>query len=355
MKLKHAYKSNYITKYSNKKGTMIFNGQFIYLGYLVTYQSDGNGIIRYTLSENNSLYYRTWNSIYNYDTNKYVNYSEIQFNESLWEYTRIIPGVNREEYEIIEKAINEVIKFEGISVQKQLEYLDENYNNVAHFNSVGDSLRNYDISDEEMIVLQDDGNLKVQYLPFFDNETNVKNLIKIGGIIASLTVVGIVCVAVPGLQVFIPIVAAAMKGAAVALVSTTVLKVTSLIIEMDWTNFEDVDWNKVLRDYVQECAVDMALGAALGAVKGGIDVVSNATFKKIELNRVHKQYEYLIPEDDMYGTMEYANHIFSIEQKYIKSTEKLLSTKTKDLFIEVNKKIATKSLFKFVKEYKWEA
>lgn len=341
------YYSNHSANYSLNKGSMNFNGQFIYLGYLITYRCLGDGIISYTLSENKVENYRTWNSIYNYDTGKYSNYSEIQFNESLWEYTTIIPGMNREQYEVVEYAIQEVTKLEGIATQKQLEYFDSNYLNSAEINQIGDTLKSFDISEEQMIVLKDDGSLKVQYLPFFDNPQNIKNLIKAGGLIVGCTIVGIVCAAIPGFQVVVPIVCCALKGIATSLIATTLIKTVSFVIQTDWSNWQDIDMNQFLSEYLSDAVNSMYIGAATGALFGAIKLGVSNKITNYRLNRVDKKFANLLPEDDMYGTMQYERMKLTINRQNITFCEKVISTRTKDLLVEVSTKIPTSLAFNY--------
>lgn len=315
--------ADYYGNYAVRPGSMVFGGQFVYLGYLVTYVSDGNGIISYSFAENIETNYRIWNNVYNYDTKTYANYSEVTFSPSLWDYTTIIPGMNREQYAVVENALNEIITMESVVIQEQIEYLDNAYSNVQNFNEVGDTLDLFEnISEDEMLVLADDGNICVQYLPFEDSPGARRSLLKIGGTVIAIAAVGLIACSVPGCQFLIPIFFGAVKGAIYGLTTSVTATIFTTMVFQDWDDWDSRDWETLGRQLLNNAANDMVNDAFGGARNAGFKMLFQAGANKIvsayktkKLAKLDAEYPYYLRSDSMQAAMEYNAYKLSIESR----------------------------------------
>ena len=95
---------SYFAEYTPVQGTMKFGGQFVYMDKLISYQtiSEVGGIVSYQVLNNEKTNYDQSVNIFNYDTNKYVNYVNNTFDLNFLDGVTIIPGITRETYDVID-------------------------------------------------------------------------------------------------------------------------------------------------------------------------------------------------------------------------------------------------------------
>ncbi len=355
-------RADYYGEYATKAGSLKFNGQLIYLGYLVTYTSDGNGIIKYSFSENDPKNYRVWNNVYNYDTRAYANYAEVTFVPSLWDYTTIIPGLNTEQYSIIDTTLKDyVVNIESVAVKQTLEYIDYAYSSTEVLNGIGDTLSLFDgITEDQMLTLTSSGDITVKYLPFFDSPSTARNLIRIGTTVAAFVVVGVIACSVPGCQFLIPIVAGAAKGAvAGALGSIAYTTITTVIFE-DWTQWDSFDWQTKGRDMFNSATNEFVTGAIEGVGNEIIDSIKGAAInkyvsktKKESLIRLEADYPAFLRGDSMQAAMEYDTYKLSIYSATLfdqaGGAEYIINSRNTSLMEEVMDEIVDEAAEDFIK------
>ena len=350
------YRADYYGEFPVKKGSMNFSGQFIYLGYLITYGCNGDGIIYYSINEACRENYKDWNNIYDYDNLKYVNYSEISFSTSIWDYTEIIPGMNQEHYNAIEGFLDEMVLMQGQLEQDQLEYIDESFFSAEYYNDIGDTLELYAnaMTEDQMIVLSSDGNLTIKALPFWDAPSVQRNFVKIvGTIVVSVVVATVITVVIPGSgAVVMPVLHCAMKSAVKGAVKSFFL---SAVTHIDWTDLENTDLNTLMIDSLQNVGNSFMMGAVSGTFNGmkrawKYNKATDGLFFKSDKKRMqylNKTYDSGLIYDDMYASMEYERYKISIESGLLdKKGYEYILTNEKSCIIKKIVKKATKSFIK---------
>ena len=266
------YFVSYFEEYPIKVGSLAFEGQFVYADYLVTYSSDGEGIIIYTVIENNPLGYNNYNNIYDYQNNQYRMYMADTFSLENWDYTRLIPGLNQEIYEVIETHIEDALEICTDTTYDNVEYLDNSFYN-SYVNSVnGDTLSWFDGIDERtMVTLASNGELTVKALPFQDSSYAPKQMLKvIGGVVVATTVATIISVAVPGSGVVVfAILKTALISAAKTVPITLCLTLASDVVsEQILGNETKRTWDDYLYDYYDTAVAGFRAGFISGAMAG---------------------------------------------------------------------------------------
>ncbi len=316
------FRAEYFGEFSVKKGSMKFGGQFVYLGYLITYNCDGNGIIYYSIGEACEENYKYWNNIYDYDNRRYVNYSEISFSSSIWDYTAIIPGLNREHYAAIEGFLDEIVLMQGRIEQEQLEYLDESFYSAEFYNDIGDTLDLYEemMTEDQMLILASDGELTIKALPLWDSPSIHRSLLKIAGtVVVTLAVSAIITIAVPGsIAVVIPVLTGTMKSAVAGVIVDFCWTAAT---QINWTDFGNTDWDSIIFNSLKNAGNSFMIGAATGALSSTARAwkfnksVDGLYFKsnKMRLQQLNNTYDSLLINDDMYAAMEYSRYKLSID------------------------------------------
>lgn len=299
------------------KGTLEFSGQFVFLDYLISYSCNGDGIIHFTFSNNDIDNYRIYFNIYDYDNSTYVNYTENTFDMRInfQNCTTIIPGMNQEVYDVIEEYINDIRVLTSTIYQQDLRYFDDGYYDDYFASLSGDTLDLDvfdDISEENMIVLAESGDLTVKALPFYNNPRFIRNM---ATTTLAIGIVAFIGVYVPGLQFLIPVAVTMAKTAAFSFITSVYASATVYVIN----NYDEEGFFENFPAFMNQALVDASdeyvNGAAIGAISGltmqGIKVLrefkisKTCQIKSAEAQLKLKDYSYPYMWDDPQAVREY--------------------------------------------------
>lgn len=276
---------SYFGDYDATVGTMKFNGQFIYLDYLIDYKCTGNGIVEYQVKINKKSNYDQSVNIYNYDTDKYVCYTNNTFNLDAFyrtEGTTIIPGICKEDFEDFESVFNEIERYlldfqtvTGDICDQMLIYDDPSYYNTVDMNLRPDYWSQVNLTDTTTYLeIQADGSMKVTTMPAWETDGFQTKLMIGAGVILVTAVVATIAIMVPGLNcVVVSICVGAAKGAIAGALSGFAFGAVAggageLIGQV--SSGKDIDWKKVGNAALNSAADGFASGAITGAIMGGI-------------------------------------------------------------------------------------
>ena len=210
----NTYFVEYFENYEPVVGDIVFEGQFIYFGYLISYHASNDGVITYKVIENERENYNDYNNIFNYDTNSYAVFSDDTFELSDWDYTKLIPGLNQEQYDVVETYISEALQICSNTSFGEIGYYDQSYYDSYVHSAMGDTLEPYvDLDPGAMVVLSQDGGITVTAIPFWEQTAVRKQICRtVGKAVLATVVAGVISVAVPGSGV---VVFAVLKGAVI--------------------------------------------------------------------------------------------------------------------------------------------
>lgn len=269
---------SYFAEYKPVAGTMTFNGQFIYLDYLIDYKCQGGGVIEYQVKKNIKENYDQSVNIYDYDNKKYVCYVNNTFDLEFLEGVTIIPGINQEQYEAIDGYLAEYLQsVAGNICDQMLIYDDPNYYDLENMNVTPDYWAQMNLDDTiTYLEIQADGSVSVEKMPSWETD-NFKTKIAIGaGVVLVTAVVATIAIAIPGANcVVVSICVGAAKGAAIGAASGFAMGFVTPVIEMAVEGVLTGEWKgmsaKEYFDKALGAAADgFAFGAITGAIMGGI-------------------------------------------------------------------------------------
>lgn len=267
---------SYFGDYDATVGTMKFNGQFIYLDYLIDYKCTGNGIVEYQVKINKKSNYDQSVNIYNYDTGKYVCYVNNTFDLNFLDGVTIIPGISQETFETIDGYLGDYLQaVTGDICDQMLIYDDPSYYNTVDMNLRPDYWSQVNLTDTTTYLeIQSDGSVQVSTMPAWETD-GFQNKLKIGaGVILVTAVVATIAIMVPGLNcVVVSICVGAAKGAIAGALSGfafgAVAGAAGEIINQVSSN-KDFDWKDVGNAALNAGIDGFASGAITGAIMGGI-------------------------------------------------------------------------------------
>ena len=320
---------NYFDDYKPAVADLSFEGQFVYLGCLVNY-SASDGIITYGTYENIMSNYDTYGNVYDYDKGAYAMYVSDSFSLDEWDYTAIIPGANRETYDVVEQYINDAIEVSNATSFENVEYLDRGYYDSYVNSANGDTLDLLvDLDPAAMVTLADDGEIRIEAVPFWER-TDVRK--EVCRTVAKAVVVTAVAAVV---SVYCP----AAGGAVFAVFKTAVFTgLTSMIFTTVVTFGIDLYKTQIAGQELNETIDELAFRYLTGAVnaytngvitgtiagvlrympksagKATTVVKGSSTSGKVQykLDALHKEYAYIM-DDSMAARMEYERLCMQIQ------------------------------------------
>lgn len=321
---------DYYDLYKPELGDITFEGQFIYLGYLIGY-SAYNGVISYGIYENDSACYKYYNNIYDYDKGVYAMYGTDTFSADNWDYTAIIPGVNRETYDVVEAYIEEALEICSYTTFENVEYYDSGYYDSYVNSAYGDTLDLYvSLDPSAMITLSESGDITVKAVPFFEQTAVRKEFYRaVGTAVVATAVAGFISIAVPGLgTVCIAIMKTAIITGLTNMVTTTV---STMLIDYAKEEFLGIELNETFNERVHRYVITAlnaySLGVVTGAVAGGIRYAkfektsglnlssrtSASERMQYRLDMLDKDYPASLIDDSMSARQEYEKYKMIIE------------------------------------------
>ena len=364
------YFVSYFEKYPIKVGSLAFEGQFVYADYLVTYSSDGEGVIIYAVTENHPLGYNSYNNIYDYQNNQYRMYMADTFSLENWDYTRLIPGLNQEIYEVIETHIEDALEVCSDTTYDSVEYLDDSFYS-SYVNSVnGDTLSWFDgIDDRTMVTLTSNGELTVKALPLWESSHAPKQILKVvGGVVVATTIATVISVAIPGSGVVVfAILKTALIGATKTVPTTLFLTLVSDVAsEQILGNETKRTLNDYLYDYFDTAVASFHAGFVSGAVvgtlryrkfyKGAGDPLSSKVSAsqrfQSRMDVVDDTYSNMVITDLPELATERANIVMSLEHTDFSTkgiANKLLRMSWSDVFLQTIKRVGLNHTFTAIK------
>lgn len=267
---------SYFGDYDSTVGTMKFNGQFIYLGYLIEYKCIGNGIVEYQVKINKKSNYDQSVNIYDYDAGKYVCYVNNTFDLNFLDGVTIIPGISKETFDIIDGYLGDYLQaVSGDICDQMLIYDDPSYYNTAEMNMHPDYWSQMNLADTTTYLeMQVDGSVKVETMPAYETDGFRTKLLIGAGVILVTAVVATVAIMIPGANcIVVSICVGAAKGAIGGALSGFAFGAVSgaageFIGQI--TSGQDIDWSKIGNSALNSAADGFATGAITGAIMGGI-------------------------------------------------------------------------------------
>ena len=272
------YSVEYFETYTPVLGDIIFEGQFIYFGYLVSYSAEDNGIITYKVTENKTGNYNNYNNIFDYDSCSYAVYSEDTFELSDWDYTKLIPGLNQEQYDVVESYISDALQICSDTTFDEAGYFDQSYYDSYVNSAMGDTLDAFvDLDPSAMVVLSSDGNVTVKAIPLFEQTAVRKQICRaVGKAVVATVVAGIISVVVPGSGV---VVFAVLKGAVIAgLKASLGSLIVSVGVDLAKEHLLGQELNETIEERLLRYATT-ALNAYSAGVIGGA-IAGNLRYRK---------------------------------------------------------------------------
>ena len=279
---------SYFAEYTPVAGTMDFYGQFIYMDKLISYQTESRvgGIVSYEVLTNNKANYDMSVNIFNYDTNRYVNYVNNTFDLDFLDGVTIIPGITRETYNKIDGFLSDQLQsVAGNVCDQMLIYDDPEYYAALEANKTKDYWSQMNLGPDattSYLEIQDDGSVQVKTMPVWETDGFVTKLLIGAGVILVTAVVATIAVSIPGANcVVVSICVGAAKGAIGGALSGFAFGAVSgaageLIGQL--ASGQTVDWEKIANAAAGAAADGFMTGAITGAIMGGIQGGINPTY-----------------------------------------------------------------------------
>lgn len=279
---------SYFADYIPKQGTMKFNGQFVYMDKLISYEtiSEVGGIVSYQVLNNTKSNYDQSVNIFNYDTNKYVNYVNNTFDLDFLDGVTIIPSISRETYNKIDGFLSDKLQtVAGNVCDQMLIYDDPEYYKALEANQSKDYWSQMNLGSDattSYLEIQADGSVQVKTMPVWETDGFMTKLLIGAGVILVTAVVATIAISIPGLNcVVVSICVGAAKGAVAGALSGFAFGAVSgaageLIGQL--ASGQTVNWEKIANAAAGAAADGFMSGAITGAIMGGIQGGLNPTY-----------------------------------------------------------------------------
>ena len=266
---------SYFADYKATPGTMKFNGQFIYLGYLIDYRCEGNGIVEYQVKINKKSNYDLTVNIYDYDQEQYVCYVNNTFDLNFLDGVTIIPGISQETFEVLDGYLGDYLQaVAGNICDQMLIYDDPAYYNMDQMNVMPDYWAQMNLPDTtQYLEIQADGRISVETIPAWQQDGFLTNIAIGAGVIAVTAVVATIAIAIPGANcVVVSICVGAAKGAATGALSGFAMGFIEPLVGIGIQGISTGNWNfnNYFNDALSAAARGFSAGAILGGITGGI-------------------------------------------------------------------------------------
>lgn len=271
---------SYFAEYTPVAGTMDFYGQFIYMDKLISFQTESRvgGIVSYEVLSNNKANYDMSVNIFNYDTNRYVNYVNNTFDLDFLDGVTIIPRISRETYNKIDGFLADQLQsVAGNVCDQMLIYDDPEYYAALEANQAKDYWSQMNLGPDattSYLEIQDDGSVQVKTMPVWETDGFVTKLLIGAGVILVTAVVATIAVSIPGANcVVVSICVGAARGAIGGALSGFAFGAVAggageLINQI--ASGQTVDWEKIANAAAGAAADGFMTGAITGAIMGGI-------------------------------------------------------------------------------------
>ena len=341
------YFVDYYNSYKPVVGDLTFEGQFVYCNYLISYVVRNDGIISYTITENVSSNYLGYYNVYDYDNLNYAVFTEDTFSLSEWDYTVLIPGLNREQYDIVESYISDALQICSDAIYDDVRYFDQSYYD-SYVNSMqGDTFDYFpELEEEAMIELSADGGVSIKAIPFSESTKVRKNFLKISASTTALVAIGgFISIAVPGSA---PIVFAIVK-AAVLNGAKRFFKSAIISVGMDLISGESFKTTVIdnLHKHLENAVNGYNKGLVSGVISGTLNykdhikitgdnlLTKNSRSAKlqIKLDELNDKYPHYLLEDSMAARMEYEKQVLTLTNISNRSVKEIITCKRTDSFI----------------------
>ena len=266
---------SYFGDYSPSAGKMSFNGQFIFLGYLIDYKCLENGIVEYQVKNNVKQNYDQTVNIFDYDNNKYVCYVNNTFDLNFLDGVTIIPGINQEQYKALDGYLSNYLQsVAGNVCDQMLIYDDPNYYDLENMNVTPDYWAQMNLEDTTTYLeIKKDGTIGVEKMPVWETDGFATKIMIGAGVILVTAVVATIAIAIPGANcVVVSICVGAAKGAALGAASGFAMGFVEPLVGIAINGVATGNWDFTgYFDKALSAAADgFVSGAITGAIAGGI-------------------------------------------------------------------------------------
>ena len=275
---------SYFADYKATPGTMKFNGQFIYCGYLIDYKCDGAGIVEYQVKNNKKSNYNQNINIFDFDQNKYLCYVDNTFNLDFLDGVTIIPGISKETFDVIDNYLADYLQaVTGDICDQMLIYDDPSYYDMENMNVYPDYWAQMNLNDPTTYLeIQKDGSVQVKTMPVWETDGFATKILIGAGVILVTAVVATIAISIPGLNcVVVSICVGAAKGAIAGALSGFAFGAVSgaageFISQV--ASGQTIDFMKIANAAAGAAADGFMTGAITGAIMGGIQGGLNPTY-----------------------------------------------------------------------------
>ena len=266
---------SYFGGYHATPGTMQFHGQFIYLGYLIDYRCQGDGIVEYQVKIDKKSNYDLSVNIYDYDRNQYVCYVNNTFDLNFLDGVTIIPGISRETFDALDGYLGDYLQaIAGDICDQLLIYDDPAYYNMDQMNVMPDYWAQMNLPDStQFLEIQIDGSVSVETIPAWQQDQFRTHLLIGVGVVIVTAVVATVAIAIPGANcVVVSICVGMAKGAATGAISGFAMGLVEPLIDIGIEGVATGNWDfqNYFNDALTAAAKGFSSGAVTGAILGGI-------------------------------------------------------------------------------------
>ena len=265
---------SYFAQYKPTQGTLFFEGQFVYLNYLIEYRCDGEGIVGYQVFQNDKRAYNKAYNIYDYDNHKYVNYVNNTFDLNYLDGITIAPGLSQESFDIVSDYLTELQGTAGIVIDQMLIYDDPTYYDTVNANVTKDYWAQMNIPEGQYLTLGSDGQIKIDIIPVDETEAFWSKLAIGAGVILVTSIFATITVMIPGGCVVSSIAIGMFKGAVAGAVSGFAWGFVAGgagSVVTDIVNGNQVNWEKAFDQALNGAADGFMSGAITGAIVGGLN------------------------------------------------------------------------------------
>ena len=270
---KNGWSVSYFANYPPAAGTMKFNGQFIFLGYLIDYKCLGGGVVEYQVKHNVKENYDQSVNIYDYDNGKYICYVDNTFDLNFLDGVTIILGINQEQYEALDGYLSDYLQsVAGNICDQMLIYDDPNYYDLENMNVTPDYWAQMNLeSTTQYVEIQSGGILAVKTMPTAETDEFATKMMIGAGVVLVTAVVATVALMIPGANcVVVSICVGAAKGAAIGAVTGFAMGFVEEGVVTTVEGLRTGNWNYDFDRALSSAADGFASGAITGAVLGGI-------------------------------------------------------------------------------------
>lgn len=288
------YKARMIQKREFKKAEYDIEGDLFYLSYSIHYHTK-NGFIYYELRDNKINNIIGSGNVYDYSSNTYVRYVNSDVSVNNFDFSKIVPGLNREAYDQINDAINDQFRialemdFSGLGNADMSEYQQ-----AIYYDEVGDTTPLLkDAVENHYYTVTSAGDIKIATIPWYENKDTIKAVVKVGAVLAAAAVASVVSIYCPAVgTIVMPITVAFLKGFVGSLLINGAFTAFDIITSIGDPGFDfDLAISESLLSLTNQSIRAGAINAVFAAINLGVNAYVKHSTGLSDLKRTITGYE----------------------------------------------------------------